>query len=410
MIINLVFTADDIIRHVYLIEDKPLSSPDAADKIKAGTAQVQADLAADPKTQSNVLLQRAKQRFALFKPEIQAVGTFFTDPRNLTILQIFGKEIFWVDSASLAQIAKQYQDNISIAFDDTSSPEAANMALNQLLERTKIVIEDFRDILLLIKSQENQPCPVEEAQGATDKRSRRRLTPNTAALGENEIKHLRRVCAIERIAQAKREDAFDELKKLFAAGMISLRSAKAADGDLLTVRIDAVGADGANVGIPAVFEIDIKKFGAKIQWSPSFLFLRRLGVTDSDVTPPVGSTEPPLTRVNFAPSPGTTFGIAYFKRGDSKGNTFLRALGPGVGMNVSFMNFNDPSFDLAANQFVNTSGTNVQVGAGIIGSLFDNKLQLTYGWNLNVERRRTYFGVGFGFIEIGKELTKHIAR
>jgi hypothetical protein len=74
------------------------------------------------------------------------------------------------------------------------------------------------------------------------------------------------------------------------------------------------------------------------------------------------------------------------------------------------MNFNDPSFDLAANQFVNTSGTNVQVGAGIIGSLFDNKLQLTYGWNLNVERRRTYFGVGFGFIEIGKELSKHIAR
>ncbi|HEY7617181.1 MAG TPA: hypothetical protein VH744_10285, partial [Terriglobales bacterium] len=102
--------------------------------------------------------------------------------------------------------------------------------------------------------------------------------------------------------------------------------------------------------------------------------------------------------------------IAYFKRGDSKGNTFLRALGPGVGMNVSFMNFNDPSFDLAANQFVNTSGTNVQVGAGIIGSLFDNKLQLTCGWNLNVERRRTYFGVGFGFIEIGKELSKHIAR
>src|SRR6266851_1345191 len=31
-------------------------------------------------------------------------------------------------------------------------------------------------------------------------------------------------------------------------------------------------------------------------------------------------------------------------------------------------------------------------------------------WNLNVERRRNYFGVGFRFIEIGKELTKDIGK
>jgi hypothetical protein len=40
----------------------------------------------------------------------------------------------------------------------------------------------------------------------------------------------------------------------------------------------------------------------------------------------------------------------------------MRALGPGIGMNVTFMNFNDPGFDLATQKFVNTTGTNVQVG------------------------------------------------
>ena len=31
-------------------------------------------------------------------------------------------------------------------------------------------------------------------------------------------------------------------------------------------------------------------------------------------------------------------------------------------------------------------------------------------WNLNVEKRRTYFGVGFGFIEIGKEVAKYVTK
>jgi hypothetical protein len=159
-----------------------------------------------------------------------------------------------------------------------------------------------------------------------------------------------------------------------------------------------------------VFEVAIRKYGAKIQWSPSLLFVRRLGVTDADVTPPDGSTTAPLNRVNFSPSPGMTFGIAYFKRGFTRWDRFVRALGPGLGMNVTFMNYNDPSFNLATSQFTNTSGTDVQVGAGVIGSLFDNKLQLSYGWNLNVERRRTYFAVGFGFIEIGKDVAKYVSK
>jgi hypothetical protein len=73
-------------------------------------------------------------------------------------------------------------------------------------------------------------------------------------------------------------------------------------------------------------------------------------------------------------------------------------------MNVTFMNFNDPSFDLGTSKFVNTTGTNVQVGAGVIGSSFDNKIQFTYGWNLNVDRRRKYFGAASALSKLGRNI------
>jgi hypothetical protein len=37
-------------------------------------------------------------------------------------------------------------------------------------------------------------------------------------------------------------------------------------------------------------------------------------------------------------------------------------------------------------------------------SLFDNMAQFTYGWNLQVTTRRDYWGLGFGFLEVGKTL------
>jgi hypothetical protein len=392
MVINMAYTADDIIRSAYQL-DPDRSVYDQEDQIKSESQEArQAQLAGSP----SVLLQRAKDSFSLYRPEIQAISAFFADEQNLAIVQILGKEVFWVDSASLQQIAKQYQENMRVAFDPASTQSAKNDALQQLLERTHLVVEDFRDLILQARSEaQSQDCLSEKRIQALS------LTPK-------DQRYLLRICGIEKVAKARRERAFGALKKLFAPGSISLRSAKAADGNLLTLTVEAVGTDGNSVGIPAKLEIAMKKYGTKIQWSPSLLFVRRLGVRDSEVTPPTGSTAAPLNRVNFAPSPGMTFGVAYFKRGESAGDKFWRAFGPGLGMNVSFMNFNDPSFDVATSKFVNTSGTNVQVGAGLIGSVFDNKLQFSYGWNLNVERRRNYFGVGFGFIEVGKELAKYI--
>jgi hypothetical protein len=399
MVLNMASTSVDIIKYVYEVgDDKSIYDADVQTRVKSPVKDA-------------AQKQRAKDRFALYRPEIQAIGDFFSNEQNLSLVRIMGKEIFWIDSASLEEIAKQYKENVRIAFDPSSKDSAVDDALTQLLERTKLVVADFRDLVLEIKKTENETCPANEAQLPPDKQPCSCADQKVnAGLTKADQDHLKRTCAIEKVANEMRSNAFRELAKLFAPGSISLRSAKAADGNLLTVTVEAVGADGSPVGIPAVFEIDIKKYGAKIQWSPSLLFVRRLGVTDAEAAPPAGSTAPPINKVNFAPSPGMTFGIAYFKRGNSKGDKFLRALGPGAGMNVTFMNFNDPSFDLSTQKFVNTSGTNVQVGAGLIGSLFDNKIQFSYGWNLNVENRRRYFGVGFGFIEIGKELTKYIPK
>ena len=202
--------------------------------------------------------------------------------------------------------------------------------------------------------------------------------------------------------ECKRHKAFEELSKLFVPGTIFLPSAKAQDGDRLTITLESRGAGAEpEQGVTARFEVAVKKYGVKRVLEDSFLFLRRLGLQAS-------ATELGPKEVNFAPAPGVTFGVSFHKRGEQRGDKFLRALSPGIGVNVSFMNFDDPAFDLAANKFVNTTGTNIDVGAGIVAMLFDNNIQFVYGWNLNATQKRRYFGVGFSFVKIATTVAKFV--
>jgi hypothetical protein len=330
-------------------------------------------------------IQPLIQRLNFYKPEIQKISGFFSDPQNMNIVEKIGAQIFWIDRDTLEGIAQQYQTDAQALSDFTNSEQKRAQALQSLVERTKLIYQDFGDLRQEVLSKISAPvgpcCSKEEWKALYDK-------------------------ATEAVGEERQQQAFDELKRLLAPGTISLVENKAKDGDRLTITVETVPAGGVSGGIPAVFEITVKKYGVKVGLGSSLLFIRRLGVTDAEATPPTGSASAPINRVNFAPSPGVTFGIAYFKRGNTAANKFFRGLAPGMGINVSFMNFNDPSFDLGTNKFVNTNGTNVQVGSGFIGSIFDNKLQLTYGWNLNVEQRRNYFGVGFDFIKAGEEIAK----
>jgi len=418
MVLNMAYIVGDIVHYVYRPEESQDSAPKTLDDwfkmqkevdFKSSEAQ-KTDQAISASVRSNTPfpqaaeaneLERVQDRLRLYQPEIKAISDFFLQPENLTIVERVGVDVFWIDRNSLQAVAQQYKDDIQIAFDEKNTAPARAQALQDLLERTKLVYKDFGDFRQAIQGEMPKDLAAKAEKTGQSSAAARHTNEEWKAIYQQEILDF---------SKGIRKRAFEQLKTHLATGSIALQDYQAKDGDRLTITVESLPANASTGGIPVVFYITVKKYGAKIQWSPSLLFVRRLGVTDTEASPPATSTAAPINRINFAPSPGMTFGIAYFKRGSTRGEKFLRALGPGVGMNVTFMNFNDPSFDLSTEKFVNTSGTNVQIGAGVVGSLFDNKLQISYGWNLNVEKRRSYFGVGFGFLEVGKEVAKYVSK
>lgn len=132
----------------------------------------------------------------------------------------------------------------------------------------------------------------------------------------------------------------------------------------------------------------------------SFFFLNRLGVSAEK---PVEGVD----NVNFGPAPGVT----YLWTISTRKNNFLRVLRPSLGVNVSFTDWDDPAFNQATGQFAaGTNASDIEITSGVVGGVFDGIVQFTFGWNLNVEQRRTYFGVGFSFVNIVDRLGKLIAK
>lgn len=319
--------------------------------------------------------QALTERLLLYSPEIEGIATFFLDEKNRAIVDLIGVRVFFIDGQTLQKVTTQYQELLQVALDSKSDQAAKNAALKVLLERARMVNNTFESL----KSE---------------------------IIGNNQLSTQERRKKYFDFGIQMANDAIKELKKYIAEGHISLLAAKAEDGELLTLSIEARGSDGGSVGIPAVFEIAIKQFGPKLTLTDSFLFIKRLGLAENDIlASPNGRG---LKSINYAPSPGVSFGVNYFKRGNGAAAKFFRALAPGVGVNVSFMNYNDPSFDLSTGRFTNTTGENVQVGAGIVGMLFHNNIQFSYGYNLNAEIKRRYFGVGFSFVDFTKRVAKII--
>jgi hypothetical protein len=53
---------------------------------------------------------------------------------------------------------------------------------------------------------------------------------------------------------------------------------------------------------------------------------------------------------------------------------------------------------------VTTNGSSFEIGTGPVISLFNNRIIATYGWNLMQPVKREYWGLGFGFIQIGRDV------
>jgi hypothetical protein len=211
-------------------------------------------------------------------------------------------------------------------------------------------------------------------------------------------------------------------------GTIHLQQYNAEPGDVIRIVVDIREPGSDTTGQPAVFVVTLHPFDWKLRVSPSLLFVQRRNVFATQTARAAivaaldkqgkgGSSlyadnNPQAS--NFAPAPGVTAGFTIHARHleqDANGNwrpaetarsRVLAALEPGLGVNVSFLNWSDSTSSSAP--------SNVQIGAGFLATLFGNKLQFTYGWNLQSQKPRTYIGVCFGFIELARFVTNRAVR
>jgi hypothetical protein len=143
-----------------------------------------------------------------------------------------------------------------------------------------------------------------------------------------------------------------------------------------------------------------RSFGFHTSMSDSMLFVKRQGVTNEE-------EDAGLEDFNFGPAPGVTYLASFLPRR----NGFLRLLRPGIGLNVSFMDWDDSAFDPASGMFPQgTDSNDIEVGMGLQLSFFNNVLQVTYGWNLQAEQDREYFGVGLSFVNLTQSLRRLITQ
>jgi hypothetical protein len=289
------------------------------------------------------------------KARIEAITTFFTADANQLVLSVMGAQLFSLDVASLKGVARTMAADVA-AYVDKQDATA--------LQRLDVNVPQLWNDMQALRILSRNPNYFDEQW-------------------DNDVK--------------------PRLVRVLAPGTIDLPSNKAEDGETLTLTIQARAAGGIGVGgVSHDFQIAIRKLHPRVSTDPSAFYLRRLGEIRND--------KGDIIETNFAPAPGVTFAALFYGRGK-----VLAALTPGIGMNVSLMNFAavddfDPSIKNAAGQVVGgfrtTTSSTIQVGVGVTTSLFSNALQFTYGWNLNVPDHRRYWGIGFGFLQIGEQIAK----
>jgi hypothetical protein len=415
-LLNMFFTTKDLIDTFYG------DAPGCPEKL---ALDLRAACGAKPVSRSV-----AEARFRLYEPEIRAIAEFFVRQDTSRVAGLLGSQAFDVDIASLRRIAQQYLDNTTALFDPSLTENRKQAVLTDLVERTKLIWHDFRYIADEVDSQKRKLLTALQTSRAPACLSGTEFADfkqryEEALLAKPEADQRLAASTLETTAlhcysYEWGEDIAGQLRRYLVPAQIFLGANDVKPGDTVTLRIEARESAGSPIGVPAQFLLSVRDRSTRVAVSPSLFFIKRLNVTDADIDITKSNA---IKAVDFSPFPGVTFGAVFHSRGltrvankdwdyealETAGSRFLGALAPGIGINVTFMNFGDPrDFNPAANDgagaFTTTTGTNFEVGAGVVGSLFNNNLQFTYGYNLNAGRKNSYFGVGFGFIEVGKRL------
>jgi len=146
----------------------------------------------------------------------------------------------------------------------------------------------------------------------------------------------------------------------------------------------------------------VKRNGISKAGNQDSIDVATAGVATSGVSRTLTLQEP----VQFSPSGGATFGWYYYSRRSAA----LRFLTPGFGLSVLFPRFPEKTVVITPSNpgeqpVVDvTVSDGIDVGAGLVASLFENAVQFTYGWNLTSGAPRSYWGVGFSFGGIADKL------
>lgn len=192
---------------------------------------------------------------------------------------------------------------------------------------------------------------------------------------------------------------------------INLKLADAKADDTVRVIVDAVSvSDGAVLGTQT-FDIELTGFGWRQRVSPSAFLLNRPGVTRDDSQPDAtGQVSDTINPVNYSPSPGVNYVFTYSgTRERTRFGRFMSFIEPSLGVNATLMDFNDESVNLtnllnaneeAIRNLILRGESDVQLGLGGVVTLFGNKMQVTYGANLGVDRKRGYLGFGIDFLQL----------
>jgi len=163
------------------------------------------------------------------------------------------------------------------------------------------------------------------------------------------------------------------------------------------------------------FNFSVKSFGLNKKINDSFTLIKRL-YTEKGIQKSINGTEITESRpkdVNFEPCAGTSVTWNYLPR-----NKFGQWLGFGFGINVSFLRFQTVETITTTDSLGRYSTKSedrsnlIDIGSGVVFSLFDGTINLTLGANLTSGNglNRAYMGIGFSFVNIAQKLGKTVEK
>ena len=197
-------------------------------------------------------------------------------------------------------------------------------------------------------------------------------------------------------------------------------------GDRFVIRFVNMGADPTMM---REYELDLRvdEFGLVRRVSDSFMFFARHGVnadtarlgqarTRVATTGRTEVVELPVD-VTYEPAAGVTLGWTYNARRKSRGYAPFGWLRPGLGLNVSFPKFQtkavtisrpDPDNPAALDENTEIESNNLDLGVGLVLTLFDNSVFVSAGRNLSADHAQWYHAVGFSFVNLAQKVVQAV--